>query len=204
MGNEKLSREDLDLVRINVRRLSADYFHMASATELAAGLSWYETARGICWQIVADHEDCCRFTFDEVRGAMAVLSQQNRWHQNVADTVQAASENHVKTWSKSSYGQMYMTPITKSWDILYDHKLERVSGPKVTEFYRSIDLVDDAVAIDTWIFRAFGFYAIGWSLSWAGLYEAIADGVRAAAADLDLTSFELQAIIWVVIRGDWE
>ena len=71
-----------------------------------------------------------------------------------------------------------------------------LKGQKTNAFARNIAGDSDAVTIDAWMLRPFGLKAAN-----KRNYTTLANAVRVVAAEVDMTPADLQALIWVRLRG---
>ena len=69
-------------------------------------------------------------------------------------------------------------------------------GLKVNAFGRNIAGISDSVTIDTWMLRPFGLKAANKSN-----YRTLANAVRELARREGIPASEMQALIWIVVRG---
>jgi thermostable 8-oxoguanine DNA glycosylase len=77
---------------------------------------------------------------------------------------------------------------------------DALKGQKTNAFARNIAGDTNAVTIDVWMIRAAGFDAAkGVNKS---EYNLLADCVRDVAAAFGLSPAVMQALIWIVARGD--
>lgn len=70
------------------------------------------------------------------------------------------------------------------------------SGAKVNAFARNIAGITDDVTIDTWMLRPFGLKAANKSN-----YRTLANAVRELAKQEGMVPSEMQALLWIVVRG---
>lgn len=75
------------------------------------------------------------------------------------------------------------------------------NGPKVNAFARNIAGDWDAVTIDMWAFTAACGDLPASMLARRGAYETVADAYRIAAKKFGIAPAQMQAIVWVAIRG---
>jgi len=75
------------------------------------------------------------------------------------------------------------------------------NGPKVNAFARNIAGDWDAVTIDMWAFAAACGDLPASMLARRGAYETVADAYRIAAKKFGIAPAQMQAIVWVAIRG---
>ena len=70
------------------------------------------------------------------------------------------------------------------------------NGMKVNAFARNIAGIHDDVTIDTWMLRPFGLKAANKSN-----YRTLANAVRQLAHRDNIPASEMQALIWIIVRG---
>lgn len=189
----------------NVRNIKA-IFELAGAAEIADGNAWYGVAKSIAI-VLADQYGV---TTAQAVGVLAALSPRNKWSRNVVDAealisayVAAGSEQaRLTKCCTFSANKEKAIKILESGAETIPTILEILSGPKLREFASCIAGLPDC-CID----------GHAWCI-WQGSRVTLADvpsiGVRLrkeikadyaqAAADLGLSSSELQAITWVTWR----
>lgn len=189
--------------------------------ERTAGLGWYATAwdaAGAIARAVVGAAAWSRMSADErraltaqVAGVIAALSPRCQWSTNVAwaSAVMLAARRggacpavHTKTMRR------------QAWRIARgEAPLSVLHGPKVRAFWANIVGDTDAVTVDVWAVRAARGdrptvadgrgrmrYADNGRVS-AREYAAYADVYRRAARRLGVTPREVQAAVWVAVRG---
>ncbi len=77
------------------------------------------------------------------------------------------------------------------------------SGQKCENFYRALTGDENAVVIDIWMLRYFGYEHIKGGPS-KGLYRELSEKVRSIAAERGITPAQCQAEIWCQTRGNGE
>jgi hypothetical protein len=169
-----------------VERLVAHFEEADVETEQLGG-RWYRESQRVARRLSRKHGT----TIACAAGVIAALSPRIRWASNVAlaDAVLAGHEvtgvfgRNLEKARRIAAGERPLTVL---------------GGDKVRAFYRAIMGDEDSVVIDVWMCRAVGVHKV--ALSSRG-YEAIADAVREAAKLVGVTPAQLQAIVWVQVRG---
>lgn len=132
-------------------------------------------------------------------GVIAALSPLQTWKGNVgaAERILSARASGAASAPKVGLGRN----VAKAWRIAQGERpLSVLSGPKVRRFYRNIMGDLSAVTVDRWAARACGVPDTYPSTD--ARYRACEDAYRRAAALLGgIEPAELQAIVWVAIRG---
>jgi hypothetical protein len=71
-----------------------------------------------------------------------------------------------------------------------------LNGMKTNAFARNISGDLNAVTIDAWMLRPFGLKEANKTN-----YRTLADAIRTVAREVNMTPADLQALIWVRLRG---
>ena len=71
-----------------------------------------------------------------------------------------------------------------------------LKGLKTNAFARNISGDMEAVTIDAWMLRPFGLKSAS-----VGNYRTLANAIRTVAREVNMTPADLQALIWVRLRG---
>lgn len=131
-------------------------------------------------------------------GVIAALSPLQTWKGNVgaAERILSAMAAGETSPPKVGLGRN----VAKAWRIASGERpLSVLSGDKVRRFYRNLMGDLSAVTVDRWAARACGVPDTYPSTS--ARYARCEMAYREAAAVVDLAPAELQAIVWVAIRG---
>jgi len=151
---------------------------------------WYSDAYEACRAIA----DRTAIPTDTVIGIVAALSPRMRWSENLRQA------ELVCTTGDATHG--LPDARMKARAILAGAPpLTILRGKKVRAFYRAICGDKNAVVIDTWILRSFRFHT---NKPTPRQYDRLAARIRRRAKRLGVTPRELQAAIWVQIRGGAE
>ncbi len=164
-------------------------YEASSAEEVQAGRAWYRNARREVRRMSGVYSVDRR----RVAAIVAALSPREPWSKNLQ-----WAEAVLETGSHGSYG--LKANGWKAERILEgEDPAEVLGGPKVTAFDRALCGDDGAVVIDTWMLTAVG-WPEGAPLT-AKRYRDVADALTEAARMLDVPAAELQAVVWVHVRG---
>ena len=169
-------------------------YDRASASDMADGERWYETARITADALAAG----TGLTTEQAAGVIAALSPRVRWETNVkaaAMIIAAARRTSVRP-----YVAGYSANIEKAWKIANGGDPEKIlGGPKVTSFFANICGDEESVTCDVWAARA----AEGVSNKYAPSgkrYTLLANAYRMAASARDVSPMIMQATVWVFTR----
>lgn len=170
-----------------------------TASDLAAGLAWYDRARAAAEVIAID---------GDVSGAAAViahLSPREVWATNIAgaaamlEAAEAGAECPAVGIADPRCG---LDQRQKAWGValgIFDPEANH--GPKTGAFHANIMGDSDRVCIDSWAARAAtgddDHKGPGTRLQYAAMERAYQRAARA----IGMAPRDLQAAIWVNIRG---
>jgi hypothetical protein len=94
----------------------------------------------------------------------------------------------------------------KAWAIAHGaHPAKVLRGPKVSAFWLNICGNLDVVTVDTWAVRAAGITddrEAQLTLNRKGGYERVAAAYQDVAREVGVLPAELQAAVWLHVRGD--
>lgn len=167
----------------------------ASADDLAAGLRWYSEAHATAEALAAGTSGAV--TVEQAAGVIAALSPRVQWARNVA---LAALVVEAHTLGARMPGGVFRRQLSTACAIL-DGRQAGPTGPKVSAFHRAIMGDRSAVVVDVWAARAAGVpMPQGRTLN-RTQYRAIEAAYREAAEALAVDPRDLQAAVWVSVRG---
>lgn len=159
-----------------------------------AGLGWYAQSMSDVRRL-ADHLPH-GVGASAAAGILAALSPQTQWQNNWrwAEMVAIAAGQGRKMPAIGGFPKNR----EKAWRIANGERPGDVlGGPKVRAFWRGLAGDPDAVVLDLWMFRAFGLP----DAPSQRVYDYVASALVAAANELNVTARDLQAIIWLHMRG---
>jgi hypothetical protein len=175
----------------------------ASEAQRVDGMRWYDKAR----DDIATMADTHGFSPVVAADVVAALSPACVWERNLVDAgnMMAAARNITPRPRVSTYGPM----ADKAWKIaggLAD--LAQVTTAKATKVRAFADNLkaagSTAVVVDRWIVRAAeGIADIDTNQSVSPKqYREISAAIKALAVEYDLMPYQVQAIIWIVVRPE--
>jgi hypothetical protein len=168
------------------------HFNRATPEQIIDGMIWYGTAHNIVYVL----SEVSQYTVDQVAAAMAQLSPRLRWHQNVEAIEALVMTGEVPRYVMGAPGRR----AAKALDAAEPFDTFGKAAKKTASFARNITGDELAVTVDVWIARAVGVTES--QLKMAGVYEAIAHCFRVAAKRIGkITPAQLQAVVWIVVRG---
>lgn len=171
-------------------------YDRASASDMADGERWYETARVTSQALAAGTQ----LSIEQAAGVIAALSPRVRWETNVRAAAEIITAARRDPDGRIPNVAGYFSNVKKAWKIASGWSPDNVlGGPKVTNFYANICGNENAVTIDVWAARA----AEGVSNKYAPSgkrYELLANAYRMAASARDVSPMTMQATVWVFTR----
>ena len=167
----------------------------ATAQNLHDGQEWYATASASAAAIA----DASGLSYDTCVGIIAALSPRVRWATNLvwATTIaHARAAGAIEAPAVSTRSNRGL-----AWRIACgEAPLDVMKGPKTRSFFANIAGDERAVAVDVWAARAAEGYRDERAPT-GKRYAAIADAYREAADQRGLSPRDLQACVWVAVRG---
>lgn len=165
---------------------------------------WYDKAR-LFASTVAERYDV---PFAKVCGAIAALSPQNKWEQNMVDTV-----NLIRHFV---YPVKYGMPKVSTFNANRDKAMRILNtcldditdvckvlkAPKTSSFARNIYGDTEAVTVDLWALRGALMLPANTNVSCtATAYKVVEQAYRDVAHSLGASPSSLQSTLWVVLKG---
>jgi hypothetical protein len=156
-----------------------------------AGMSWYRHADDIARELAEEYD-----VSEEIAAyVIAATSPRTFWSFNVKHA------RAILAYEDAPSGAMGTNDARGR--AVRDYGIGHIgNGPKVNAFARNIAGDWNEVTIDMWAFRAAcGDLAIEKYLARKGAYETVAEAYRIAAKRFGIAPAQMQAIVWVAIRG---
>lgn len=167
------------------RRLRRHYDRATPATR-DAGRGWYDSARDSAQRFAAEYSVSYRIA----AGIIAALSPRSQWAHNLANAERCLRGERIRAMRH---------PASCAQRILEGEPPELVlRGPKVRAFWRAICGDTASVTVDMWAAKAAGVDPEGLTPS---RIRAIQRAYELAAASRGETPRDLQAIVWLQVRG---
>ena len=177
-------------VRNNITRK----YEIANDEELRIGREWYSIAKLEAQIIAATYG----ITQHQSIAIMAQLSPRTRWNKNVAGTIDLLENG----WPMGHIPQNVFRAIDSANSI---DPLNDPNGKKVNAFAQNINGNPIPVTIDVWAMRTAMNNAPGnyeRMIDLVGVYGAIQLAFQSVANKQNELPSSLQAIVWVVERGN--
>jgi len=158
----------------------------ATMSDIASAATWYDDAKDVALEVARNLGS----TLEIGASIVAAFSPRQTWGRNVINALSFSQGNHVAGLANN------MTMANNSLVLGFD----ALNGQKTNAFARNIAGDTNAVTIDVWMIRAAGLDAAkGVNKS---EYNLLADCVREVAKSFGLTPAAMQALIWIVARGE--
>lgn len=150
--------------------------------EMQDAKTWYASAK--C------HAHAISFTMniplENAASVISAFSPRVQWNRNMALAWQFATGQTVRCLTISKRNAEKATSMG----------FAALNGQKTNAFARNIAGDLDAVTIDAWMLRPFGLKEANKTN-----YRTLADAIRTVAREVNMTPADLQALIWVRLRG---
>lgn len=165
-------------------------YHRCTPGQRVEGRRWYDEASNTVLEYANEYE----LDPERVAGVIATLSPFVTWQQNV-ESAERVFKAHKRRELMPPMVAGFDRNRQKAWVVLV-HGTE-VTGPKVTAFKRAMLGDTDSVTLDRWMFR------IGFNKEEGNQTERrmLERSLRSAASICGETPRDMQAILWVQIRG---
>jgi hypothetical protein len=189
----RLTRSEAQRLRHSVARVDG-WLSTATAQDLAAGLAWYDRARGEAEQMAAETGLSVR----QCAGIIAALSPRCQWASNVAGAWKMARAAATGELEPVICGTL--DNRRKAWRIAQGEDPGAVlSGPKMRAFFANILGDVESVTVDVWAAAA----AEGGKTKQAPVrrrYLLLAESFRRVAERHGMAPRDVQAAVWTVYR----
>lgn len=173
----------------------------ATPAQIVEGKRWYPQAIATLRDINASTGMLPDYT--RVAAVCAVLSPRITWDTNIKDTraMMRAVGQSLRVRPKVAG---FPRKGERAWEIANGGPLELVTGPKVTSFYANLCGDFQRVTCDTWAARAAGIDDKHHNHLDRMRYKHLEIAYQIVAKELAFEPAELQAICWIVVRGNHE
>ena len=170
-----------------------------------AGMAWYSEAQEFCENTALEHS----MSGYDVAVITAILSPNNKWERNKVDTLTVIRAWRVGLTAEQVKVCTYGANKRKAFDYL-NGKVDLVrKSPKTHSFAMNVGLLSpEHITIDKWHLRACvgtpseGVYDAVESCT-AAQYRRIEMVTSSLAQEYQLKGYQVQAIIWVMIKKIW-
>lgn len=180
-------------------------FSSASETDRQNGENWYFDANSEARKLAREY----KVPVSTVSGVLAALSPNQSWANNLTGARKALEAYSLGKSPEDVSIPTYPRNKIKAWKLLKGEPVRDVlRGPKVTAFYKNIvapwsstSVTVDGHAYNIWRGERVALKDGGIpNLDKAGRYEAIEADYKAAARQLGLKPWQVQAVTWKTWR----
>lgn len=147
--------------------------------------TWYHDAQSLAIQFASRYE----ITLDAAACVIASFSPRTRWSQNILNAEMFLNNESVPALGNNI--RMARNSLFETFDAL--------KGRKTNAFARNIAGDLNVVTIDVWMIRAAGYNRADANKS---MYELMSSVIVDMAAELEIAPAQLQALIWIMVRGN--
>ena len=170
-------------------------YHAADPAVRQAGMRWYSLAERQMRDIA--REGPVGFGSNRAAAVFAALSPRTQWAVNLRGAYSFAKFAQLGLPEPPPMGLFHSR--AKAWAIaqLEVHPSRVLAGPKVTRFWKNLSGDPDPVTVDIWMARAVGVDEDKISRD----YSMIERAYQKAAETLSIEPRQLQAIVWLHVRG---
>ena len=172
--------------------------------EFCEGLTGDDLAKGIYWWVGADATlRAVQMAASNRNGVMdrerlaaatAILSPMQPWSRNLLMVTELATDMNA---SPQTFHKWWRKARTALWNPLFKDMHKLATGDKVNPFYRALTGDGDAVVVDRWILRIVYPNDRGYPAR----IRRITNSIQRAAFLEQVTPRELQAAMWLKVRG---
>jgi len=167
-----------------------EHYARATQEQRAQGRAWYPDATALCKSIAQE----TGYPWQRIALAMAALSPRARWEANVRATRDAASGRTPRVLRTNALKASALLAGARAHDTL--------SGIKVRSFAAAILGYRHAATIDAWMLRAAGHPAPAKASGQVKYIRACKQALAQLAREVGEDTRDLQAIVWIVARGN--
>jgi hypothetical protein len=178
-------------------------YNRATPAQIFEGTNWYGVAQEFAETLVAG----TRFSLYQGAGVIAALSPQQAWAINKRNATQVFTLIALGQELPRMHTEVQMAKIRAiidADDSSYQNIARKLNGPKETSFYRNVAGDHSTPTVDRWAFLTATKGILNDKTGGIpkAAYPLIAAAWNAAAAILGLPVAILQAICWVIERGN--
>lgn len=157
----------------------------ATYGQIEQASKWYLDAERVAEQVSSN----LGTTLENGASVVSAFSPRERWSLNVAKAISFSLGEKVTALGNN------IRMANASLELGF----KALNGQKTNAFAKAIAGNEDAVVIDVWMLRAVGIEKKSPSQS---LYNELAKAVTATATMYGMTPRSMQALIWIIVRGN--
>jgi hypothetical protein len=173
-------------------------FNMATEKDITDGKDWYKIANNEA-QKLANEFNICPL---KCAGVISALSPRNKWNQNLKDAYSVCKAFNEGKGANDIKVCTFNTNKFRAFAILNNLVEITNDSRKTYAFVRNVGSLDaDRITIDVWHLRA--CYGKDMGKVSPLIYDQLEALTLRKAKQLGLKGYEYQAIIWVIIRNNY-
>ena len=162
----------------------------ATPAQIEQATQWYADAELLAHDLIRIYQSRnINVTVENTASIISAFSPRQRWSRNMAQALEFAHGG--KPAGLKNNLLMAENSLTMGFDAL--------KGQKTNAFAKAIAGDENAVVIDVWMLRAVGIEKKSPTQS---QYKVLADAVTATATMYGMTPRSMQALIWIIVRGN--
>lgn len=220
MHKKKLSEISNRSIKLNLMK----WIESSNEEQVANGKNWYNDAKEFCESIAKKY----KLDSYTVATVVSCLSPNNKWEQNKKDAISTIKtfvywnsgntitgfklkkESQLEQYLKTIKCCTYKANRKKAWEALEQGLEIQKSSPKTHSFAMNIARnSSEHITIDKWHLRACQVSPISKKRdlqeSCTPLQYRNIERITSEVAEIyNLKGYELQAIIWLTIKSNWE
>jgi hypothetical protein len=157
----------------------------ASVAQIMQAAEWYSEAQSIAIQLSEKY----LISLDVAAGIIAAFSPRTRWAQNILNAERFLNDESIPALGNN---------IRMAAAVMNDESISALKGRKTNSFAHNISGNMDKVTIDVWMIRAAGYDRLDAN---KGMYDLMENVIIELAEVYSVRPAQLQALIWIVVRG---
>lgn len=157
----------------------------ATYGQIEQASKWYLDAERVAEQVASN----LGVTLEKGASVVSAFSPRERWSLNVAKAIQFSLGETVVALGNN------IRMANASLELGF----KALNGQKTNAFAKAIAGDENAVVIDVWMLRAVGIEKKSPTQS---QYKVLADAVTETATKYGMTPRSMQALIWIIVRGN--
>jgi len=161
------------------------FINDASMDQVMQAATWYSEAQAFAQTLAIRHS----ISLDCAAGIIAAFSPRTKWASNMVNAELFLSEELVPTLGNN---------IKMATAVHNTNSIKALKGRKTNSFARNIAGDMSVVTIDVWMIRAAGYDRLDAN---KGMYDLMETVIQELAFIYSVQPAQLQALIWIVVRG---
>ena len=156
----------------------------ATMAQTMQAATWYNEAQAYAIQMATRHN----VSLEQAAGVIAAFSPRTRWAQNVLNAELFLSGEPVPALGNN----------VKMANAVVENGISALKGRKTNSFAKNIAGDMSVVTIDVWMIRAAGYNRLDANKT---MYNTMENVIVELAESYSVSPAQLQALIWIVVRG---